>query len=100
MSKKIIRIDFPNGESYEVPAKVIATSRTNYYAKKDNINPNSVDWYEEYDRSMKPDELIDWIQNNMIWDDIKDHAILLDADNEDISYDEMWSATNFEIKIK
>lgn len=54
-----LRIEFPNGEAWEVPLQVVHDSYSAYY--DDREQP----LYEE---------LLDWAQNNMNWEDLEPHA--------------------------
>lgn len=87
-------LHFPNGETYKVPAEIIAMNRTSYYAEEEDFKEGSGDWNDEWGRSMKIDELRYWIVNKMCWDDVKDHAKLVSENRRD--YDTMWS--NLEIE--
>jgi hypothetical protein len=91
-----IEITFPNGEVYMVPAEVVAKSRTEYYAGKDGFKNDSAEWFEEFEQSMKPMEILDWMGNNMDWVDIKDHAIKKEKEAVEPDYDKMW----FEVRSR
>lgn len=72
----VMQIKFPNGDVYHVPAEVIATHRTTYYSHIDGYEKGSAEWAEEFDLSMGRGELLDWIGNNMNWEDFAEHAVL------------------------
>jgi len=93
MSK--LRIEFPNGEIFEVSCEIIAHHRTAYYAENDGFVEGSDEWNDEWKQSMRGEEIEDWVQNNMDWDDIEKHAVLVGTREE--SYDEMWSEADFSI---
>ena len=93
---KSIRINFPNGHIFEVESTVIATLRTNHYSKKEGISKDSVEWNAEFEYSMQSDILLDWIQNDVDWFEIEDHAIFIEP--EKISYDTMFDNAKFKIK--
>lgn len=65
----------PDGSMWDVPISVIAKNRAEYYATKEPP-------YEEtYKIELKyalenEEEIIDWAQNNMDWDDVKNFARL------------------------
>lgn len=84
-----IRITFPNGDIFEIPAELIATARTEYYAGVDGFKKDSPEWKEEFEHSMTPYELEDWLEGNMDWVDIKDHAIKIEI-TEKPNYDKLW----------
>lgn len=87
MSK--IKITFPNGDMFELAAEIIATARTEYYAKVDGFEKNSQEWKDEFEHSMTPYELKDWLEGNMDWVDIKDHAVKIET-TEAPNYDKLW----------
>jgi len=68
---KSVILKFPNGDKFAVPAKEIALNRTNYYAESENLGYKTNEWHEEFECSMKKDILIDWVENNMSWEDIE-----------------------------
>lgn len=72
----VMQIKFPNGDVYHVPAEVIAGHRTEYYSKVDGYEKDSPEWVEEFRLSMTRSELLDWISNNMNWEDFSEHAAL------------------------
>lgn len=72
---KYLEIKFSNGDVFHVLASVIALDRTMYYAGVDGFEVDSNEWTEEFEQSMGNYELKDWMQNNMNWSDIKDHAV-------------------------
>jgi len=74
--KKLL-IKFKNGDTFEVPASIIAEMRTEYFSQVDGFTRDSKEWKAEYDLSMGEEELNDWVQNNVDWEDIADDAKLL-----------------------
>lgn len=73
---KFIYITTENKYVYKVPARVVAESRAEHY-KEDGYE-------EEYKYTMESDfELSDWFNNNMDWDDVKKHAVLVSAPEQD-----------------
>jgi hypothetical protein len=93
---KVIEITFPNGDVYTIPAELIAQKRTEYYAENDGFEKDSIDWIKEFDISMAPSELYDWLQNDMDWADVKDHATKMESSEPD--YNSMWFDAEFEVK--
>ena len=95
MTEKFIRIKFPNGEIYDIPAAVVAKPRARYYANHDvgeGLDENDPEWLkvfkDEVDYTMSDDgELYDWIANNMNWGDVKEYATRIHVDEEDFDYD-------------
>ena len=69
---KYIQFQADDGSWWEVPALVVANNRATYYAARE---PGV--YTEEYTYTIEnDDELIDWAQNNMNWDDVKDKATM------------------------
>lgn len=61
-----------NGYVWRVPIHAIANNRASYYAEKGD------DYGEEYQYTASDSyEAIDWMQNNMDWDDYSDVAELV-----------------------
>lgn len=83
---KYVYFDFPNGERWRVPARLIADDRARYYAEKDH--PNDVEAQREA-KAIEVDfalndsaELFDWLRNNMDWEDVEPHATQIDGPQE------------------
>lgn len=94
--KKNIHIEFPNGDVYSIPIKKIARNRTDFYSGQNKLEYRSNEWYEELEKSMQEGFLLDWIQNNMGWEDIEHIAtpVLLKV----INYDRLFKEAKFKIK--
>lgn len=76
---KFIQITSQQGFVYKVPAEVIAASRAKYYED----DPDS-SYQEEYDYTLGSNyELSDWFSNNMNWEDVQEHAILVSSPTKD-----------------
>lgn len=73
MSKKI-EITFSNGEVYSIPAKFIAEDRADYFAAKFEGEEGTYKEIFEKEMWVLDDklELLDWVNNNMDWGDVKD----------------------------
>lgn len=74
---KYITVKLQDG-IYQVPANVVAVNRARYFAIKDSGTFEGTEYnktyLEEFNFTMDDElELCDWIRNNMVWDDIKDH---------------------------
>ena len=68
---KYIEMDTTRGK-YKVPLKIIATNRAKYYAENDGFEKDSDEWKVEMIYIMEDDyEGIDWLMNNMDFEDIK-----------------------------
>ena len=60
----------------------MARHRTEFYSKGDDFNEGDEEWREEFDYVMNDSfEGIDWLANNMDWDDVKPHAIQMPSAN-------------------
>ncbi len=72
--EKMIQVE-DNGYVWRVPLKVVARNRAAYYEQRDG-DPAS--FKAEYDFVMGDEfEGLDWFQNNMNWEDVSDHAVLV-----------------------
>lgn len=81
MRRKYIYIKMADNTYWKLPCDIIANYRALYY----EVNENYL--YDEiYDETINDDKiLIDWMSNNISFDDIKDEVILVKK--EDINYD-------------
>lgn len=82
--EKSIHIDMPDRSVWAVPVRNVANHRASYYAKRDGITQA-----ESLDNDTLPlfeecnDEITDWLENNMDWDDVKDDAVMVKAGTVD-----------------
>jgi hypothetical protein len=88
----------PDGSKWGVDVQEIAWNRAKYYA-------------HEFDRSVKrslsedtlplfkaePYEIQDWAENNMNWEDFKEHYLIESAPSE-VNFNEGWITGDKEIK--
>ena len=94
MGEKKLIVKFHRGVNYEVPARIIAENRANYYAFLGEFEKDSEEYYEEFNIILNDEfELFDWVQNNMRWHDLEPYAVRLE-NNEPIDLDEEWSVGN------
>lgn len=71
--EKMIQVE-DNGYVWRFPLKIVARNRAAYYEQRDE----DTTFQEEYDLVMGDEfEGIDWFQNNMDWEDVSDHAVLV-----------------------
>jgi len=91
-----LKIKFPNGDTFLVPVEVVAEQRTKYYSELDGFEKGSKEWEDEFKQSMREDEILDWVQNNMDWEDVEKSATKVD--NGDWDYGDMWFDSEFEIE--
>jgi len=70
---KVLRVTMPNGDIYQIPAKVIAEDKARYYAKEHGASYTSI-----IHETMNDDyEIEDWASNNMNWDEVEKFAKLV-----------------------
>jgi hypothetical protein len=94
---KVIEFNTPNGV-YQVPLKLIAENRADYYSTVRSFNENSERYQEEIDFVMNDDyEGIDWLINNMNYEDIEDDTIKINNEVNVIDEDFWTSSDDFEI---
>jgi len=92
-----LRVKFSNGDIFEVPARIIAENRADYYADLDGYDSGSNEWEAEVQNGLDNDfEIEDWVQNNMNWEDLEPYAEKINGD--DFDYSEEFSDAEFEIK--
>lgn len=70
LNKKFIKVDMPDESIWLVPCKIIAEDKAKYYSE--SYNESYEDIYKETMDDF--DLLIDWGENNIDWDDIKEYA--------------------------
>ena len=92
---KEIIVTFSNGDKFSVSAKEVALNRTNYYESIGNFGYKSNEWHEEFEHSMQDDVLIDWLENDMNWEDIKSYATKIIT--EEVNYAKLFSGAEFKI---
>jgi len=93
---KYVKVKFPNGDEFKIPANVIAESRATYYANHDAGSQDSypAEWDKVYNDeitiAMEDDyELTDWLWNNMDWGDVEEYAIPM-GKSEKYNYRKHW----------
>jgi hypothetical protein len=93
--KDYLRIKFPNGDKFNVPTRIVAINRANYYAKKEDTPQGSTSWEKLLTESHDKDELLDWVENNMDWLDLQPYAERVDEDEPD--YSDMFHKAKFKL---
>lgn len=83
-------VTFNDGKSWSIPVELIALSRANYYKNIDNCSfryalDETCQVFEKY-----PEEILDWAQNNMNWEDVKDRARFVGEQKDNSSYNQQW----------
>ena len=74
---KEVIVKMSDGTRWRIPTNVIAFNRTAYYSIKDGFTLDSEMWKNEYKASMDESELLDWLQNNMNWEDVSAYATVM-----------------------
>jgi len=74
---KYLRVEMPDYSIWQVPAHVIAKNYAEYYTSQD---PDYT--YQEHYEACLQSELIDWAENNMNWDDVKEFASKVEEPEE------------------
>ena len=94
-----IQITFSNGEKFEIPANAIAEPRAEYYSKRESNDEDRIKTYSgELDIALHDGEvLIDWLQNNMDWSDVKHAAKKLPMQNRQVDFDKEFTNAKFEV---
>ena len=98
---KCIIITMPDKEQFRVPLEYIAKNRAEYYAKQDEKAGHGT-FDENFAAEVKyvlndSYEGIDWLKNNMDWEDIEDVATRID-NVADKNYHEAFFESECEIK--
>lgn len=81
---KVVIVTMPNGDRYRIPCVVVARARAIHYSEKDAREDNLTDeqkkerYLEELKYTLENNnEIEDWLENNMDWDDVSLYARLL-----------------------
>lgn len=95
--RRIYAVTMTNGDVYGISASVIADNYAKYYQRhgedyQENYN-TMINWFDEDDY-----EFADWAKNNMDWDDVKEHAVLLEHRQEPVDFQEGWINGGYEYK--
>lgn len=90
MNKKAIEITFPNGDLYELDLMIVANNRADEYADTEAERKEEIEYVmnDKY-------EGVDWLKNNMNYEDVKDKLVLKKQGKIDTS-----DFCNFEMEIK
>ena len=91
---KYIYVTMPDNSQYKIPASIIASDRARHYEKHHKDDFDAI--FEE--TIVDDDIILDWGRNNMDWDEVKEHAILVI--NPDVDYDDGWLNGNKFINIE
>lgn len=102
MSKQI-EITFPNGEVWRIPAQVVAEDRARYFSELDfgrgHVTDSGVAYQSELAFALRhDDELLDYVQNNMDWNDVQAHAVKVEATPAAYDYAVAFDSAKFKVK--
>lgn len=90
---KVVVFDTPSGQ-YIVPLYQIAKRRATYYLEEVPDVNTEEDFEDEIDFIMNDDyEGIDWLFNNMNWEDIENISSKIN-DKVNVTDDDFWSSTD------
>lgn len=100
---KHIEITFPNQEKWRIPAQVVAESRAEYFSALDFKRGHAADKELAFQAELKftlrhDDELLDYLQNNMDWNDVRLHAVRVDVLPVAYDYAEAFDEATFKVK--
>ena len=101
MAKKIL-VEFSDGKVYAIPAEFVANARAKYYAdldvKKGAKETFAEIFQQEFEFAMKDDdELLDWLEGDMNWEDVREVAELYNIDYKPVIYDDEFSDAEKEV---
>lgn len=86
--RKELQVQMPDGSWWGVPAMEIARARTDHYSL---LGEDDFDYDRELNYTLdNNDELIDWAENNMNWDDVAATARLV-AEAPACDFDDGWT---------
>lgn len=99
---KQIEITFPNGETWRIPAQVVAADRAEYYSDLDFQRGHTDDKEAAYETELHyalndEAELVDYLRNNMDWQQVQAHAVKVERVTE-FDYAEGFDSAKFEVK--
>lgn len=88
---KFLRIEMPDGHTYDVPVSIIARSRAEHYAYHfDGDVQRSLD--EDTLPLFRSDdyEITDWASNSLNWSDVSKHAVIVPGIPNTIDMEHDW----------
>lgn len=95
--KRIYAVKMNNGDVYGIPASVIADNYAKHYQRHGEEYQENYDtmmnWFDEDDY-----EFADWAKNNMDWDDVKEHAVLLERRQPPVDFQDGWVNAEYEYR--
>jgi len=95
-----LTINFPRGETYAVPAVIVADDRAQYYARKDHPDDEASRqecFLEEREYALNDRlELLDWVRNNMNWEDLEPWTTRIVHDEQPL--EEQWRDAEIDVE--
>lgn len=93
-TKKVLRVEMPDGSEWDVPAEIIADNRASYYASLGGLKPPTEAWdkvyKEDFEDTLQDDDLLlEWAANQMDWLEVEEHAIKV-SEPTGADYQESW----------
>jgi len=96
---KYVKVLFSNGDKFRIPFTTIAHDRAMYYASRDHPNGGTKDnpeWTETYNNERAytlgdESEILDWLWNNMNWEDVQETAEKVADVDDQYVYAEHWN---------
>ncbi|MHA1167244.1 MAG: hypothetical protein ACTSRU_05440 [Candidatus Hodarchaeales archaeon] len=73
LDQRTIEVEMPDGSIWGVPVKEVLMNRTLHYSEREEFEEDSEEWIEEM--KISDDEILEWAEGNMDWDDVSDKAI-------------------------
>lgn len=92
------RVTMPDGSDWEVPVRVIAECRAEYYGPLDKMTPEEAlaDTAELFEDDHY--EVHDWASGNMNWDEVKHHAVkVADKAPDEINFQDGWVNGSYKV---
>jgi hypothetical protein len=101
---KQIEVTFPNGETWRIPAQVVAEDRARYFSElnfaRGDVTDKEAAFLDEVNFVLSDageDELLDYFRNNMDWNDVQAHAVKVEAVKA-FDYAEAFDSATFTVK--
>ncbi|MDE2100909.1 MAG: hypothetical protein KGL39_26925 [Patescibacteria group bacterium] len=87
-----IRVTFPNGDTFDIPAQVVADDRDANYADEEEDTVGFI-----RDKGLSDYDLLDWLCNNTNWEDVAPYAVRVEVPPPKVDYESEWCDAKKEI---
>jgi len=95
---KYLYVSMPDGSIWQIPVMTIALNFAKFIKNADNI-PFDEAWEEAEALCKSPVEIIDWAEDNMDWEDVKNVTIMVSKkEMSDEDFQNGWLKGNKRIK--